>query len=135
MSIQQINENIENNIQGRSGADDVLRALEVITRMPVTFMRMVEAGTFLSTHHYNMDCWDRGCDDCYSEDTEFENGYILKDVSITLFENIKTCEWEEGGDDAEEEDDAESSELDEKLNVMAATEIKVEQLPVVPGTK
>ena len=41
--VEKIIRNIENNIQEHHGCDDVLRALELITRMPVTFKRMVDA--------------------------------------------------------------------------------------------
>ena len=59
MSIENIVKNIENNIQRRYGAEKVLKALEMITRMPKTFEKLVDRSFFATC-----DECDEGCDDC-----------------------------------------------------------------------
>jgi len=46
ITMNKIIENIENNIHGRHEADKVMLALEIITRMPNTFLKLVNAGSF-----------------------------------------------------------------------------------------
>lgn len=99
MSIQRIVKNIENNIQGRYKADKVLQALELITRMPRTFGRLVDAGSFFATHHHYDEC--EGCDDCYSGDTEFEHTDTLARAARALFSQTVNEDGED--DDSEDE--------------------------------
>ncbi len=124
MSIEKIIENIENNILERSEADEVLRALELVTRMPVTFKRMVDAGLFFATHHDIHDGCPTGnqCDDCYSGDTEFEHKCDLSDAAVSLFKHMNTSD---GNDDAEEGSDSEGNEPE-------ITEPMTEELPYYP---
>lgn len=126
MSIQKIIENIEKNVEGRIGAAEVLEALELATRMPVTFLRMVQAGKFFATHHdYHDPPHEEGCcDDCYSGDTEFEQKCVLTNTSVALFQNMTVPTDNSDSEDAE---DTEDSEDNERL----PTE-KVEQLPKYP---
>ncbi len=117
--MNKIIENIENNIHGRHEADKVMLALEIITRMPNTFLKLVNAGSFFGDNHYHDNCTEDNdsrncCDNCYSGDTEFENNSDLRIAAQTLFKHmVKLVD-----DDAEESDDEteETEEKHEQLN-------------------
>ena len=129
MSIEKIIENIENNIQDRSGADEVLRALELVTRMPVTFKKMVDAGLFFATRHDIHDGCPTGdqCDDCYSGDTEFEQKCYLTEAAVTLFRHMAALDHDDRSDSEEGSDsDEEESDTEEDKEPMT------EQLPGYP---
>ena len=103
MSKQNVMYNIEKNIIGRHDSNEILEALELITRMPSEFKKLIDAASFFVTHHDIHDGCPNGvaggCDDCYSGDTEFENREDLSNAAKSLFSHLKRDDDSDGEED------------------------------------
>ena len=110
MSIEKILSNIQENITGRKGEEEIMNALELLTRMPISFKKMVDAGKFFATHHsIYAGCPNGvvgGCDECYSGDTEYEYNDRMATAAVKIFKNLKIFEDDDSdGEDEDQEDD------------------------------
>lgn len=127
MSIEKILSNIQENIAGRKGEEEIMNALELLTRMPVSLEKMVNAGKFFATHHSIYDgCPNEmtgGCDECYSGDTEFEHSHSLSTAAAKIFKNLRTLDDDDsdGEDDGDGEDDYHETMIAEQLPLKRPT--------------
>jgi len=96
--MEQIISNFENNIAGRNGSENILDVMELLTRKPVTFKKMIDQGIF---------------SDIMKKDKEICN------------EEESTSDDEESDNEAESDDEKEEEKLPLKRNTGFRKVVKI----------